>query len=311
MKKYLIVIAGPTAAGKTRLAIDLAKHYSSEILSTDSRQFYKEMNIGTAKPSKKELKAAIHHMIGFLSVRQEFNVKEFEEKALEKLHSIFARHPVAIATGGSGLYIKTLCEGIDEMPPIPYEVREKWQKKWEEQGLETLVRLLEKTDPEYYKQADIRNPRRVIRALEVYDTTGTPYTEFRNMQQKSNTTTRNFHTVKIGITRNREELYKRINQRVDQMLAEGLIEEARSLYPYRNLNALQTVGYQELFPYFDNQYDLEEAIRLIKRNSRRYAKRQMTWFRKDESIQWFNLSESYEDQVLAQIISYIDSTIKT
>lgn len=268
------------------------------------------MNIGTAKPSEEEQKAATHHMIDFLSVRQEYNVKEFEEKALETLHTIFYRHDIAIATGGSGLYIKTLCEGIDEMPATPIETRSKWQKKWKEQGLETLARLLKETDPEYYKQADIKNPRRVIRALEVYDTTGIPFSEFRNMQQKRNTTVRNFHTIKIGITREREELYESINQRIDQMLARGLIEEARSLYLYRNLNALQTVGYQELFPYFEGQYDLEEAIRLIKRNSRRYAKRQMTWFRKDEQIQWFNLSERHEDQVLAHIISYIDTSIK-
>lgn len=309
-KKYLIIIAGPTAVGKTKLAITLARYYETEILSTDSRQFYREMNIGTAKPTLEEQQEAVHHMINFLSIQQSYHVKHFEEDALKALDSMFAKKPIAIATGGSGLYIKTLCEGIDEMPEINSEVRNKWQKKLEEEGLATLSTILKRVDPEYYQQVDLQNPRRVLRALEVHEVTGIPYSEWRKSAAHSPMPARDFEVIKLGITRERTHLYERINERVDSMLANGLIEEAKMLYPYRHLNALQTVGYQELFPYFDQRYDLEEAIRLIKRNSRRYAKRQMTWFRKDPEIQWFDLTNQTTEQVLSEMVNYIDNKIK-
>ncbi len=306
-KKTLIVMAGPTAVGKTNLAIALAKHYHTEIISTDARQFYQETQVGTAKPSAHELQAVKHHLVDFLSIHTPYDVKQFEIDALAALEDIFTHHNIALATGGSGLYLKTLCEGIDEMPDISPEIREKWNKKWQEKGIEYLTAILQQVDPEYFATADLNNPRRVLRALEVYEATGLPYSAFR---QKA-TEKRYFQVIKIGLQRKREALYDRINQRVDHMLAKGLEEEARLLYPYRQLNALQTVGYQEWFPYFEHQYDRQEAIRLIKRNSRRYAKRQMTWFRKDPHLQWFDLTDPSEKQVLSAIIKYIDQCLNS
>lgn len=308
--KYLIVVAGPTAVGKTKLAIELAKYYKTEILSTDSRQFYKEMSIGTAKPTQEEQEEVAHHMIDFLSIHQNYNVKQFEEDALQILEHIFSKKNIAIATGGSGLYIKTLCEGIDEMPEISTETRNKWQKKLQEEGMSALLSILKNVDPAYYQQADLQNPRRVLRALEVFSDTGIPYSAFRKSATNKNTQARNFKVIKLGLTRERTQLYERINERVESMIENGLLEEARSLHPYHDLNALQTVGYQELFPYFDHQYDLEEAVSLIKRNSRRYAKRQMTWFRKASNMQWFDITEKSKEQVLYEMITYIDNTIK-
>lgn len=302
-------MAGPTAVGKTELAIELAKYYQTEILSTDSRQFYQEMSIGTAKPTKEEQQEVAHHMINFLSVHQNYHVKQFEEEALKELEHIFAKKNMAIATGGSGLYIKTLCEGIDEMPEISSAVRNKWQGKLQEAGLAVLLSILKDVDPDYYQQVDLQNPRRILRALEVFDSIGIPYSEFRK-SSKCTVQARDFEVIKLGLTRERTQLYERINERVDNMIANGLLEEAKTLYPYRHLNALQTVGYQELFPYFDHQYDVEEAIRLIKRNSRRFAKRQMTWFRKDPDIRWFDLTNHTTNQILSEMIGYIGKAIK-
>ncbi len=304
-KKYLIVVAGPTAAGKTQAAIRLAQHYGTDIISTDSRQFYREMHIGTAKPTPAERQAATHHLIDFLSVTQSYDVKQFEQDALRVLQDIFTRHHIAIATGGSGLYIQTLCRGLDAIPDVPDDIRRKWNTRLQEEGLAKLAALLQNIDPDYYRQADVQNPRRVLRALGVYEATGTPFSAFRQDHIEQSRSPRDFHTLKIGLRRDRDELYERINRRVDEMMDNGLLEEACALYPFRSLNALQTVGYQELFSLLEGKYDLAEAIRLIKRNTRRLAKRQMTWFRKDTDIRWFDLTGQLEPQVLSEMVAYL------
>ncbi|WPP49882.1 tRNA (adenosine(37)-N6)-dimethylallyltransferase MiaA [Catalinimonas niigatensis] len=284
----LILLVGPTAIGKTNIAIELALWLGTEIISTDSRQFYKEMNIGTAKPSSAEQALVTHHLVDFLSVLDSYDVKQFEQDALQSLYKIFQQKAVALATGGSGLYVKTLCEGIDEMPDIPEDIRNQLQLKLENEGLQSLIDKLKKVDLHYFEQVDLYNHRRILRALEVYHATGKPYSSFRNKKPKQED--RPFQILKIGLSRNREELYQRINTRVDQMIGQGLFDEVKALYPHRKANALQTVGYQEVFPYLEGAYDEREAIRLIKRNTRRFAKRQATWFRKDSEIQWFDLS---------------------
>lgn len=308
--KYLIVVTGPTAVGKTGLSIQMARHFDTAILSADSRQFYREMTIGTAKPSPQELAMAPHHMVGFLSIAQAYDVKQFEEDALNTLKQLFSRHKLVIATGGSGLYIKTLCEGIDEMPDIAPEIRRKWNQRLKTEGLEALAGILQEVDPVYYAEADIQNPRRVLRALEMHEATGIPFSRFRTQIGNKIAAERPFRVIKIGISREREELYERINQRVDTMLEQGLEQEVIELYSHRQLNALQTVGYQEFFPYFEGEYSLKEAIRLIKRNTRHFAKRQMTWFRRDQDIHWFNLSANTETTVLPQILALINDKIK-
>ena len=292
--KTLIVVAGPTAVGKTALCLSLARHFNTEIISADSRQFYREMNVGTAKPTPEELAQVPHHLINSLSIQQSYDVKQFETDALAAIDAIFEKSNVAIAAGGSGLFIKTLCEGIDEMPSAPPEVRQNLEDKLKAEGLEALTRQLKTLDPTYYQQVDLANPQRILRALEVCIATGQPYSSFRkeNNRKEKN---RPFSIIKIGLERERNELYERINLRVDEMLDNGLLEEARQLYPYRQLNALQTVGYQEIFGYLDNNYDWKEAVRLIKRNSRRYAKRQFTWFKKDAAMQWFSLTDNFKE----------------
>ncbi|MFP4090205.1 MAG: tRNA (adenosine(37)-N6)-dimethylallyltransferase MiaA [Cyclobacteriaceae bacterium] len=299
-KPVLIIIAGPTAAGKTSLSVALARHLSTEIISADSRQFYREMQIGTARPKEEELSGITHHLLGFLSIEQAYDISQFEVDALQAARSIFEQNRFAIATGGSGLYLRTLCEGIDDMPEADETLRQQLQLRLEYEGLSGLQQELQRLDPAYFAEADIQNPRRVLRALEVCLSSGKPYSSFRSSRPKAD---RPFDILKIGLYREREELYQRINLRVDQMMEEGLLEEVRSLYPYRQLNALQTVGYQEFFPYLEEKYELEEAIRLLKRNSRRYAKRQMTWFRKEKDIHWINLST--EKDPLRQMIRII------
>lgn len=298
----LILLIGPTAVGKTNIAIELALWLDTEIISTDSRQFYKEMNIGTAKPTSEEQAKVPHHLIDFLSVQDQYDVKQFEQDALQTLSKIFQKKAVAVATGGSGLYVKTLCEGIDEMPDIPEDIRGHLQQRLDSKGLQSLTEELKKVDPSYYKTVDLHNHRRILRALEVYHATGKPFSSFRNMASRPEN--RSFQILKLGLNRDREELYQRINSRVDQMIVEGLLEEARSLYSYRHINALQTVGYQEIFPYLEGAYDEQEAIRLIKRNTRRFAKRQFTWFRKDPEIQWFELS-GRETEAIHEIKDYL------
>ena len=297
--KFLIVVAGPTAVGKTDLSIRLAQHFKTVILSADSRQFFRELNIGTAKPTPEEQQGVTHYFIDSHSISEEYNAGQFEADALELLDRVFKEKDVAILTGGSGLYVRALCEGMDEMPEVAPEIREELNRKLETEGLETLCQQLEKLDPEYFAQVDKANPQRVVRALEVCMASGKPYSFFRNQQRKP----RPFGIIKIGLTRPREELYQRIDLRMDQMLAQGLLEEAKSLLPYRQHNALQTVGYTEIFGFLDGEYDWEEAVRLLKRNSRRYAKRQLTWFRKDPEFTWFEASQENE------ILTFIEARI--
>lgn len=288
-KKTLIVIVGPTAVGKTDLCVRLAKRLETEVVSADSRQFYKEMAIGTAKPSAEEMQGVPHHFVDSHSIRDDYNVGQYEQDALAVIMERFQEKDTLILTGGSGLYIKAVCEGIDDMPAIPGEVRKKWNALKEEKGIEYLQSYLEKVDPEYFATVDQQNPQRLIRAIEVYEVTGKPFSTFRKQQEGGKE--RPFHILKIGLNRPREVLYERINKRMDTMLNEGLLEEAKALYPYRGHNALQTVGYREIFDFLEGKTNWEETLELLKRNSRRYAKRQLTWFRKDEEITWFHPDE--------------------
>lgn len=298
--KNLIVIVGPTAVGKTKLCVELARNFNTEIVSADSRQFYQEMTIGTAKPTIEEMKDVVHHFINNLSIDVSYDIGKYEKDALTIIDQIFQSKNIAILTGGSGLYIDAVCKGFDEMPEIPQDIRDSLNRLYAEQGIEPLIDRLKSVDKEYYDQVDRNNPQRVIRALEVYEATGKPFSLFR----KSTAKTRPFEIIKIGLERDREELYERINQRMEFMIDEGLFEEAAKLYPYKSKNALQTVGYKEVFEYIDGVYDKQEAIRLLKRNSRRYAKRQMTWFRKDEEIKWFHPENE------TGIIAYLKENIR-
>lgn len=275
-QKYLLVIGGATATGKTALSIQLAQHFQTAILSADSRQFYREMSIGTAKPTPEELAQAPHYFINSLSITQPYSVGDYERDALALLEKLYQQHDLVILTGGSGLFIRAVCEGLDDFPEIPDAVRQNIQELYQKEGLEGLQTILQEVDPDYYEEVDLQNPIRLTRALEVYQTSGKPFSHFRSQLPQP----RPFHPIYIKLEMDRERLYERINRRVDQMMEQGLLEEARALLPYRHLNALQTVGYQELFDYLDGKTDLESAIDLIKQNSRRYAKRQGTWFRK-------------------------------
>lgn len=292
----LIVVVGPTGSGKSALAVTLAQHYCAPIISTDSRQLYRGMAIGTAQPTAEELAAAKHYFIADREVEDDFNCGRYEVEALELLERLFAENEYVVAVGGSGLYIQALCDGMDNLPEADDAVREQLKSRLESDGLEALAEELRRLDPAYAEEVDICNPARVMRALEVCLTTGRPYSE----QRSGSRAERPFNIVKVGTDMPREELYDRINRRVDMMVADGLIEEARAMYPKRHLNALQTVGYREVFEYFDGKCSLEEAIELVKRNSRRYAKRQMTWFRRDERVGWFSPKE------VDKIVKFID-----
>lgn len=295
----LIVIVGPTGSGKTSLSIDIARHYSAPIISTDSRQVYRGMAIGTAQPTAEELSAVEHHFIADREPEDEFNCGRYEVLALERLEELFTKHDYVVAVGGSGLYVQALCEGLDELPEADEQLRGELKYRLNTEGIESLVAQLKELDPAYAERVDRLNPSRVMRALEVCITSGRPYSE----QRRGTIAERPFEIIKIGTEMPRDTLYDRINRRVDMMVAEGLVEEAKALYHKRELNALQTVGYRELFDHFEGKCSYEEAIELIKRNSRRYAKRQMTWFRRDDSIKWFA-----PDRV-DQIIAYIDGKI--
>ena len=283
-KKTLFVIVGPTAIGKTAAAIRIAQELGTEILSCDSRQFYKELNIGVARPSDEELAAVKHHFIANLSIHDNYNVSMYEHDALALLDDLFATHDTAVAVGGSGLYVDALCQGITEMPDPDPEIRAELKKRLQSEGIESLRSQLRLLDPEYYEQTDIANPLRIIRGLEMYLTTGRPFSQIRKSEIKN----RPFDIVKIGLTCPRDELYSRINLRVDEMVRNGLEEEARNLLPFRQLNALNTVGYKELFDYFDGKITLDQAIADIKTHTRRYAKRQITWLQRYSDIQWFD-----------------------
>ena len=282
-RKRLIVIVGATGSGKTDLSISVAEHFAAPIISTDSRQFYRGMAIGTAQPSREQMARVEHHRVDCLDVSEEFNCGAYERVALERLAELFEKHDTVVAVGGSGLYIKALCEGMDDLPDAEPALREELLRRLETEGLGSLVEQLRELDEEYYNEVDRCNPQRVLRAVEVCLTTGQPYSSLRKGGAKK----RDFEIVKVGIDYPREELYERINRRVDMMMEAGLEAEARTMLPHRHLNALQTVGFSELFDYFDGTISKEEAVELIKRNSRRYAKRQMTWFRRDKEIKWF------------------------
>jgi len=295
--KTLIAIVGPTAIGKTALAIKLATHLDTEIISADSRQFFKEMEIGTAKPDAVELAAAKHHFINSHSVKQLFSTGDFELEALKILDEIFKHHDTAIMVGGSGLYINALINGLDEMPDIDLSIREKLNNQFENEGLAVIQEQLAKVDPEYFAKVDQQNPQRMIRGLEVFLSTGQKLSSMLSATKKE----RPFNIIKIGLNTDRAVLYNRINERVDKMVENGLLEEVATLTPFKHYNALNTVGYSEIFDYFDGKVSLEEAITAIKQNTRRFAKRQLTWFRRDEEIKWFKPDEG------AQIIDFIET----
>ena len=295
----LIVVAGPTGSGKTDLSIRLAQHYDAPILSTDSRQMYIGMPIGTAQPSPEQLRAVEHHFIADRSPESEFNCGQYEIEALERLEQLFKSHRYVVAVGGSGLYIQALCEGMDELPQADNTLRQQLQQRLAEEGLPSLVKQLQQLDPECCATIDTHNHARVMRALEVCLLSGRPYSEQRLGQRRQ----RPFRIIKIGTEVERAILYERIDSRVEQMIADGLEKEVESMMPFRRCNALQTVGYKELFAFFDGECSREEAIELIKRNSRRYAKRQMTWFRRDTEIAWFAPSDT------EAIIEYIDAKV--
>ena len=298
--KRLVVIVGPTGCGKTDLSIRLAEHYRAPIISTDSRQFYRGLPIGTAQPTADQLARAEHHFIASHALTDEVNCGSYEVMALERLEELFKEHTTVIAVGGSGLYVRALCEGMDDLPEADEALRKELTRRIESEGLESLCEELKRLDPVYYEQVDRQNPARVQRALEVCLQTGMPYSSLRTGERRE----RPFEIIKIGVNLPREELYARIDRRVELMMEEGLEAEARAALPYRELNALQTVGYKELFLYFDGEITKEEAVALIQRNSRRYAKRQMTWFRRDEEVVWFRPDED------ATIIEHIESANK-
>ena len=289
-ENLLITIVGPTAIGKTAVSIQLATHFNAEIISCDSRQFYKEMTIGTAVPSTEELNAATHHFIQNRSIFDAYNVGDFERDALDTLNELFKTNPIVIMVGGSGLYVDAVLNGLDYFPQVKPEIREHLNQVLLTKGIAHLQQQLKALDLETYNSITLDNPQRVIRALEVCIGAGLPYSSFKNKPKEE----RNFRSIKIGLNADREIIYNRINQRVDTMMHEGLLEEAKTLYPHKNLNALQTVGYRELFSYFDENISKEFAIEEIKKNTRRFAKRQLTWFRKDASIHWFDYSSTYQ-----------------
>lgn len=292
--KTLIVLLGPTGVGKTDLSIRLARHFHTSILSCDSRQIYKEMRIGTAVPSDEQLATVPHYFIQTLSVRDYYNSWQFEVDALAKIRELFESQKVVLMTGGSMLYIDAVCKGIDDIPTIAPELRAELTEIYEREGIEAIRLMLKELDPVFYEQVDLNNGKRVLHAVEVCRMAGVPYSSLRTNTPKD----RGFRIIRIGLNREREELYGRIDQRVDLMLEEGLEDEARRLWPLRHLNALNTVGYKELFDYFEGKTDYAEAVRLIKRNSRRYARKQLSWFRRDDDIRWFH-PDDYEGIVEA------------
>jgi tRNA dimethylallyltransferase len=282
--KYLLVIAGPTAVGKTALSVKIAHYYNTVILNADSRQLYKELQIGTARPTSKDMDGIRHFFTGNLSLSEDYNAGKFEKDALQVLSEQFTDKDLVVLSGGSGMYIDAVCQGFDEMPVISQELRNTLENELTTKGLPILAEELKQKDPNYYKQADIYNPRRVTRALEVIRSTGKKFSELRKKQAKK----RPFSIIKIGLHRNREELYERINLRMDMMLQQGLLNEARKFDHLKKNNALQTVGYKEIYGFLNGEYDWDETVRLLKRNTRRFAKRQMTWFRKDPAYHWFH-----------------------
>ena len=288
--KKLFIILGPTASGKTALSIELAKKLNTEIISCDSRQFYKELKIGSAPPSKEQLQKIKHHFIQHLSIKENYNIGRFEEDSIKKISSLFKIYDNLILVGGSGLYIDAVCNGLDNIPQTPQEIRDKINNEFSEKGINWLQEKVKKIDLDFYQKSDISNPQRLKRCLEVYQNTGEKISSFYKKEKRK----RDFKIIKIGISIEREKLYNRINQRVDQMIKNGLIDEAKKLFQYQKLNALNTVGYKELFDFFDNKIDIETAVEDIKKNSRRLSKRQITWFKRDKQINWFKINKENE-----------------
>jgi len=299
MHKTLVVLVGPTGIGKTKTSIDIANHFKTEIISADSRQIFKELKIGTAAPTSDELNAAKHHNIGTHSIHDYYSAWEFEQDALKMADTLFKHNNLIVLTGGSMMYIDAVCKGIDELPTIDPDLRNQLKSQYEEEGIENIRRQLKQLDPIFYNQVDLQNHKRVIHAVEICLMTGKPYSELRTNSIKQ----RPFKMIKIGLELEREVIYDRINKRVDLMIEQGLVDEAKQHYPHKKLNSLNTVGYKELFDHFDGEYNIEKAIELIKRNSRRYAKKQMTWFKKDEETKWFSPFE------ISKIITYIESNL--
>jgi len=300
MPKTLLILLGPTGVGKTDLSIEIAKYYNTEIISCDSRQIYEEMHIGTAVPYQQTLETIPHHFIRSHSIHDYYNASKFEVEVLERLELLFQSKDVVLMTGGSMMYIDALCKGIDDLPEVDDELRKSLMERMETEGIESLRNELRYHDPVYYNEVDLRNPKRILHALEICLMTGKPYSSFRiNLPKK-----RTFNIIKLGLNRDREILYSRINQRVDAMFDEGLEKEALSLIPFRHLNSLNTVGYRELFDYFDGKLSIEEAKEKIKANSRKYARKQLTWFRRDSEIVWFTPDKKNE------IIAFADQQLK-
>jgi len=295
-KNILLSIVGPTASGKSDLALKLAKYFKTSIISADSRQFYRELNVGTAKPSEEELKRIPHHFINSHTITEEFSVGDFEKSALGLINNLFKEHEILIMVGGSGLFCKAVWEGLDELPIIDPGLRSAINEEVSKNGLDPLLAELLKNDPVYFNQVDQQNPMRIKRAIEVIRSTGQPFSSFHGKAK----TPRLFENLKMGISLDRKVLYQQIDSRMEQMIKKGLFEEVKSLIPHQHLNALQTLGYTEIFGYYEDKYDREETIRLLKRNSRRYAKRQLTWFQKDLEINWLDPNEDW-DRILDQI----------
>lgn len=294
----LVVITGPTAVGKTALCIKLAKHYGIPIINADSRQIYRELRIGTASPSDEQLREVKHYFVGSIGIDDYYNASLYEQDVLRVLDEQFCHSPIQLLTGGSMMYIDAVCNGIDDIPTIRDDIRNEMKRRYAEEGLEALCADLQRLDPEHYAVVDRKNYRRVIHALEICYQTGQTYTSFRKQKRKQ----RPFRIVKIGLNRERDELYQRINSRVDQMMTDGLLDEARSLYDKRSNNALNTVGYKEMFAYLDSTWTLDEAIERMKGNTRRYARKQLTWFRRDTEMQWFHPKQ--QEDILNYISKY-------
>lgn len=296
--KTLIVITGPTAVGKTAISLEIAKHFGIPVINADSRQIYRELKIGTARPTDAEMKEVRHYFVGTLGIADYYSASLYEQQVLALLDSLFQTHDYALLSGGSMMYIDAVCNGIDDIPTVRDDIREEMKRRYEEEGLEALCEDLRRLDPEHYAIVDRQNYRRVIHALEICYQTGRTYTSFRTQSKKE----RPFRIVKIGLNRDRNELYNRINARVDAMMEQGLLHEAESLYNQRQLNALNTVGYKEMFDYMDGRWSLDEAVERMKGNTRRYARKQLTWFKRDEEVRWF-----HPDQI-DEILKYIEVT---
>ena len=299
MSHTLIVLIGPTGVGKTELSLSIAEHFHTSILSSDSRQLYADLKIGTAAPTPEQLARVPHHFVGTLKLTDYYSAAQYEADVMKKLEELFSLNEVVVLTGGSMMYVDAICKGIDDIPTVDKETRELMLQKYAEEGLDHLCAELKLLDPEYYQIVDLKNPKRVIHALEICYMTGKSYTSFRTQSTKK----RPFRIIKIGLTREREELYERINRRVDEMLDAGLLEEVKAVYPYKELNSLNTVGYKELFKYLDGEWTLEFAIEKIKQNSRIYSRKQMTWFKRDNEIHWFHPDQKEE------IINYINEQL--